>query len=241
MHSTSCRLHILAALVVGALVGHTTHAGDVPTPIVFTDGTPAKAAEVNSNFTAIKDAVNENNKRLGTVEAASATQAGSISALETQCASGKVRVNAACVARNGNSAATAGYSCYEILRSGNSAGNGIYWIDPAPGGGAAFQVLCDMTTKGGGWTMVFKLINRLSGDPVALWHGAPRNENNTSFLSTAVNLDHYLNRVVSTYCTGIAVVTHLARRGWLFTITTCSSPSFSHLIPLDRVVKIGLR
>lgn len=68
MHSTSYRFHVLAAFVVGALVGHTTHAGDVPTPIVFTDGTPAKAAEVNSNFTAIKDAVNENNKRLGTVE-----------------------------------------------------------------------------------------------------------------------------------------------------------------------------
>ena len=68
MRSTSYRFHILTALLVGALVSHTTHAADVPALIQFTDGTPAKAAEVNSNFTAIKDTVNVNNTRLGVVE-----------------------------------------------------------------------------------------------------------------------------------------------------------------------------
>lgn len=92
MRRTSYRFHSFAALLVGAFVSLSNHAGDVPVLTEFRDGTAAKAAEVNGNFTVIRDVVNTNNTRLGTVEAASTAQGASIGVLNTTTANHETRI-----------------------------------------------------------------------------------------------------------------------------------------------------
>ena len=55
-------------------------------------------------------------------------------------------------------------SCKEILDKGQSHGDGVYTIDPdGKGGVKPFKVYCDMTTDGGGWTLVARIHNGYTG------------------------------------------------------------------------------
>ena len=50
--------------------------------------------------------------------------------------------------KKGSKPSVPGHSCKDIVKSGDSTGDGEYWIDPARSENP-FKVYCDMTTDGG--------------------------------------------------------------------------------------------
>ena len=63
-----------------------------------------------------------------------------------------------------------GVDCDDILDQDNSAADDIYWIDPGSTG-TPFEIFCDMTNDGGGWTLAANLDD--TDDPFFGGHSAP--------------------------------------------------------------------
>ncbi|MEW5742366.1 MAG: tail fiber domain-containing protein [Myxococcota bacterium] len=80
-HDTKRR--VKAAISTALLVGATALASNVTLPHVFTSGTPARAAEVNANFSAVKTSVDDNHARLQTAEGNVSTLQSNVSTLQS--------------------------------------------------------------------------------------------------------------------------------------------------------------
>lgn len=81
-------LRLITAIAI-VLMAETTWASDVSIPNVFVSGTPAVASEVNENFTAIENAVDDNNLRILENEGAADNNSQRITAIESSYVKGK--------------------------------------------------------------------------------------------------------------------------------------------------------
>lgn len=75
------------ALTTAMLVGATAVGGTVTLPNTFTPNTPARAAEVNANFSSVKTAVDDNHSRIASIEASLAPVQTNVSGLQASVAS----------------------------------------------------------------------------------------------------------------------------------------------------------
>jgi hypothetical protein len=84
--------------------------------------------------------------------------------------------------------------CADLLAARATAASGAYWLDPD--GAGAFEARCDMTTDGGGWTLVGSFVN---GDGTYRWTqwasdtsnlGAWRDDATFGSLSTHTTADY---------------------------------------------------
>ena len=78
---------------------------------------------------------------------------------------------------DGSSVDCPGLDCLDIYERGLSVGDGLYWIDPSLTG-SPYEAYCDMTTDGGGWTLL------VSADGASTYWG----NNSPNWYATGVDL-----------------------------------------------------
>jgi hypothetical protein len=102
------------------------------------------------------------------------------------------------VARDGTSSAKAADSALAIKRNFPNSTDGVYWIDPdGEGGSAAFQVYCDMTYDGGGWTLALKSLN----DNSDFYYTATYWTTNNTLNPTDFGIDNAINSKYNSFNT----------------------------------------
>lgn len=90
---------------------------------------------------------------------------------------------------DGLSPETAGDNAYQIKMSHPSSPDGLYWIkNDNINGGTPFQIYADMTTNGGGWTLI--LSNSLNGTGWTFVNSILKNENDPPVNGQGINVQY---------------------------------------------------
>ena len=86
----------------------------------------------------------------------------------------------------GSDATCAATACLEILNDGSSTGDGLYYLEGISG--SVFEAWCDMSTDGGGWTLIGSVVNDGSRnwDSLATW----TDDSTFGDIATAQSADH---------------------------------------------------
>jgi hypothetical protein len=87
-------------------------------------------------------------------------------------------------------------SCKELLARAPSTPTGVTNLTI---GGKILPAFCDMTTDGGGYTLVFRLSQGQPGDPYALFTGGPQNDDVPEEVTPQVRPKHYVSRLLSSW------------------------------------------
>jgi hypothetical protein len=124
-------------------------------------------------------------------------------------------------AKDGLTAATASTSAYQIKQDFPSATDGFYWIQNASiNSGVAIKIYADMTTDGGGWTLILKNSNTNGG-----WSYATAISLNTSMPYTT-NADVISTSTVNYSIVGWADYIKKSASGFQYMMDASSRRSF---------------
>ncbi len=119
----------------------------------------------------------------------------------------------------GSSAGNPARDCTDIMDSGASTGNGVYWLDPdGTGGQPASQRYCEMTIAGGGWTL---MAHFLDADRIATNFMDMSRSECTSGVGSCITRNFY----ASGEATEVLVVDNANQGRWAWTERSAGGPA----------------